>query len=210
MIGSGAPRDRIRPVLAVAGNASRGLATLACAQSQCCAPTPQNSVRAPQNSVRASPNSVRAPQNSVRAPQNSVKAPQNSVRAPQNSVRGTHQKTSRIWTLAPSPSSMWPRAMKCSIPPNVPPSLPPPPHTRQLKPPHFPSQISPSMGATGPLQVQSFPRAKSEPAFCPLASPPPCVTFRRVLLVSFPRSRSPVVGVPGLCGMWRDVPFGRQ
>ena len=32
----------------------------------------------------------------------------------------------------------------------------------------------------------------------------------RPVLVSFPRSRSPVVGVPGLCGMWRDMPFARQ
>ena len=34
--------------------------------------------------------------------------------------------------------------------------------------------------------------------------------FCRPLLVSFPRSRSPVVSVPGLCWMWRDVPFARQ
>ena len=38
-----------------------------------------------------------------------------------------------------------------------------------------------------------------------------CWPLRPVLLlVSFPRSRSPVVGVPGLCWMWRDVPFARQ
>ena len=38
-----------------------------------------------------------------------------------------------------------------------------------------------------------------------------CRPLRPVLLlVSFPRSRSPVVGVPGLCWMWRDVPFARQ
>ena len=38
-----------------------------------------------------------------------------------------------------------------------------------------------------------------------------CRPLRPVLLpVSFPRSRSPVVGVPGLCGMWRDVPFACQ
>ena len=38
-----------------------------------------------------------------------------------------------------------------------------------------------------------------------------CGPLRPVLpLVSFPRSRSPVVGVPGLCWMWRDVPFARQ
>ena len=36
-----------------------------------------------------------------------------------------------------------------------------------------------------------------------------CRPLRSVLLpVSFPRSRSPVVGVPGLCRMWR-VPFVR-
>ena len=38
-----------------------------------------------------------------------------------------------------------------------------------------------------------------------------CRPLRPVLLlVSFLRSRSPVVGVLGLCGMWRDVPFARQ
>ena len=38
-----------------------------------------------------------------------------------------------------------------------------------------------------------------------------CRPLRPVLLlVLFPRSRSPVVGVPGLCWMWRDVPFARQ
>ena len=38
-----------------------------------------------------------------------------------------------------------------------------------------------------------------------------CRPLRPVLLlVSFPRSRSPAVGVPGLCGMWRDVPFACQ
>ena len=31
-----------------------------------------------------------------------------------------------------------------------------------------------------------------------------------LLLVSFPHSRSRVAGVPGLCWMWRDVPFARQ
>ena len=37
-----------------------------------------------------------------------------------------------------------------------------------------------------------------------------CRPLRLVLLlVSFPRSQSPVVGVPGLCWMWRDVPFAR-
>ena len=38
-----------------------------------------------------------------------------------------------------------------------------------------------------------------------------CRPLRPVLLlVAFPRSRSPVVGVPGLCWMWQDVPFVRQ
>jgi hypothetical protein len=37
-----------------------------------------------------------------------------------------------------------------------------------------------------------------------------CRPLRPVLLlVSFPRSRSPVVGVLGLCWMWQDVPFAR-
>ena len=38
-----------------------------------------------------------------------------------------------------------------------------------------------------------------------------CRPLRPVLLlVSFPRSRSPVVGVLGLCWMWHGVPFVRQ
>ena len=38
-----------------------------------------------------------------------------------------------------------------------------------------------------------------------------CRPLRPVLLlVSFPRSRNPAVGVLGLCWMWRDVPFVRQ
>ena len=39
-----------------------------------------------------------------------------------------------------------------------------------------------------------------------------CVRSLRpvLLLVSFPRSRSPVVGVLGLCWMWHGVPFTRQ
>ena len=38
-----------------------------------------------------------------------------------------------------------------------------------------------------------------------------CRPLRPVLpLVSFPRSQSPVVGVPGLCWLWRDVLFARQ
>ena len=38
-----------------------------------------------------------------------------------------------------------------------------------------------------------------------------CRPLRPVLLlVSFPRSRSPVVGALGLCWTWRDVPFACQ
>ena len=38
-----------------------------------------------------------------------------------------------------------------------------------------------------------------------------CRPLRPVLLlVSFPRSRSPAVGVPGLCWMWHGVPFACQ
>ena len=38
-----------------------------------------------------------------------------------------------------------------------------------------------------------------------------CRPLRPVLLrVSFPRSRSPVVGALGLCWMWQDVPLARQ
>ena len=38
-----------------------------------------------------------------------------------------------------------------------------------------------------------------------------CRPLRPVLLLlSFPRSQSAVVGVPGLCWLWQDVPFVRQ
>ena len=39
---------------------------------------------------------------------------------------------------------------------------------------------------------------------------PFCQLLRPVLLLaSFPRPQSPVVGVLGLCWMWQDVPFAR-
>ena len=58
---------------------------------------------------------------------------------------------------------------------------------------------------TGPWTVtrSSFRMLRRVPVFCRPLRP-------LLLLVSFPRSRSPVVGVPGLCRMWRDVPFVRQ
>ena len=57
---------------------------------------------------------------------------------------------------------------------------------------------------TGPWTVarSSLRMLRRVAAFCrPL---PPVL-----LPVSFPRSRSPVVGVPGLCWLWRDMPFVR-
>ena len=91
-----------------------------------------------------------------------------------------------------------------------------------------PTQISPSIMRIYPKETALF-------ALCPTPHPPcdmpsGCWSFtgpwtvtrsslrmlRRVaafcrplrpvlLLVLFPRSRSPVVGVPGLCWMWRDL-----
>ena len=57
---------------------------------------------------------------------------------------------------------------------------------------------------TGPWTVTRSPlrMLRRVAAFCRL--------LRSVLLlVSLPRLRSPVVGVPGLCWMWQDVPFAR-
>ena len=58
---------------------------------------------------------------------------------------------------------------------------------------------------TGPWTVtrSSLRMLRRVPAFCRPLRPV-------LLLVSFPRSRSPVVGVLGLCWMWRDVPFACQ
>ena len=58
---------------------------------------------------------------------------------------------------------------------------------------------------TGPWTVtrSSLRMLRRVAAFCRLLRPV-------LLLVSFPRSRSPVVGVLGLCWRWRDVPFARQ
>ena len=58
---------------------------------------------------------------------------------------------------------------------------------------------------TGPWTVtrSSLRMLRRVAAFCWLLRPV-------LLLVLFPRLRSPVVGVPGLCGMWHGVPFARQ
>ena len=58
---------------------------------------------------------------------------------------------------------------------------------------------------TGPWTVtrSSLRMLRRVAAFCRLLRPV-------LLLVSFPRSRSPVVGVLGLCWMRRDVPFAHQ
>ena len=83
-------------------------------------------------------------------------------------------------------------------------------------------QIRPLLGDTG--RGGGLPPLCDIPSGCCFFMGPWTVTrsslrmLRRVaafcrpvlLLVSFRRSRSPVVGVPGLCWMWRDVPFARQ
>ena len=56
---------------------------------------------------------------------------------------------------------------------------------------------------TGPWTRSSLRVLRRVAAFCRPLRPV-------LLLVSFPRSRSPVAGVPGLCWMWQDVPFARQ
>ena len=89
----------------------------------------------------------------------------------------------------PPPSARPPRHS-----PDTPPCYPPPP-----PPCDIPSGCC---FFTGPWTVtrSSLRMLRRVAAFCP--------PLRPVLpLVSFPRSRSPVVGVPGLCWMWRDVPF---
>ena len=74
------------------------------------------------------------------------------------------------------------------------------------EPPPPPCDI-PSGGCffTGPWAVtrSSLRMLRRVAAFCRPLRPV-------LLLVSFPRSRSPVVGVPGLCWMWRGVPFACQ
>ena len=62
----------------------------------------------------------------------------------------------------------------------------------------IPSGCCSFMGPRSPLRM-----LRRVAAFCRPLRPV-------LLLVSFPRSRSPVVGVPGLCWMWQDVPFVRQ
>ena len=77
------------------------------------------------------------------------------------------------------------------------------PRTRGVAPPcHIPSGCC---SFTGPWTVtrSSLRMLRRVAAFCRPLRPV-------LLLVSFPRSRSPVVGVPGLCWMWHGVPFACQ
>ena len=78
--------------------------------------------------------------------------------------------------------------------------LPPPP-----RPPPPCDSPSGCCSFTGPwtLTRSSLRMLRRVAAFCWPLRPV-------LLLVSFPRSRSPVVGVLGLCWMWRDVPFAHQ
>ena len=84
---------------------------------------------------------------------------------------------------------------------------PPPPQLGMCHPPPPPLCDIPSGCCffTGPWTItrSSLRMLRRVTAFCQSLQPV-------LLLVSFPRSRSPVVGVPGLCWMWRDVPFARQ
>ena len=81
-------------------------------------------------------------------------------------------------------------------------------HARTTRHPHAdPLCDIPSGGCffTGPWTVTrcSLRMLRRVAAFCrPL--------WPVLSLVSFPRSRSPVVGALGLCWMWWDVPFARQ
>ena len=63
--------------------------------------------------------------------------------------------------------------------------------------------VAVSLRGPGQSPVRPFACCVGVAAFCRPLRPV-------LLLVSFPRSRSPVVGVPGLCWMWRDVPFAHQ
>ena len=77
---------------------------------------------------------------------------------------------------------------------------------QQLQTGHPPCDIpSGCCSFTGPWTVtrSSLRMLRRVAAFCRPLRPV-------LLLVSFPRSRSPVVGVLGLCWMWRGVPFARQ
>ena len=73
------------------------------------------------------------------------------------------------------------------------------------RPPPLCDIPSGSCSFTGPWTVtrSSLRMLRRVAAFCRLLRPV-------LLLVSFPRSRSPVVGVLGLCWMWRHVSFARQ
>ena len=63
--------------------------------------------------------------------------------------------------------------------------------------------VAPLRGPGRSPVLNSLCMSRRVAAFCRLLRPV-------LLLVSFPRSRSPVVGVLGLCWMWQGVPFARQ
>ena len=81
------------------------------------------------------------------------------------------------------------------------------PTCNRTAPPPFPLCDIPSgcCSFTGPWTVtrSSLRMLRRVAAFCRPLRPV-------LLLVSFPRSRSPVVGVLGLCWMWHGVPFACQ
>ena len=100
----------------------------------------------------------------------------------------------------------------------------PPPTARACRPPHIYNPLEAFTKSLDPLYP---PPLCDIPSGCCFFTGPWTVTrsslrmLRRVaafcrplrpglLLVSFPRSRSPVVGVLGLCWMWQGVPFARQ
>ena len=94
-------------------------------------------------------------------------------------------------------------SLSCGPPPPGPldkPPPPPPPERATVRPPcDIPSSCC---SFTGPWTVtrSSLSMLRRVAAFCRPV----------LLLVSFPCSRCPVVGVLGLCWMWRDVPFAHQ
>ena len=85
--------------------------------------------------------------------------------------------------------------------------FPTPPHPACTHPPTHPLWDIPSGCCffTGPWTVtrSSLRMLRRGAAFCRSLRPV-------LLLVSFPRSPSPVVGVPGLGWMWQNVPFAHQ
>ena len=120
-----------------------------------------------------------------------------------------------------------PDSQPAGRPPGWPAACPPSRYVRRTPVPFIPSSRQLQEPA-GPVSARSFlflledlnPLCDIMSGYCFFTGPwtVTCSSLRMLcrplrpvlLLVSFPRSRSPVVGVPGLCWMWQDVPFARQ